>query len=616
MNFAHGRTILWLRWRLACNQINKLSWVNRILLWLVVVGSAIGGVASFLLAISLGGWILPAEWPAWMVLVWDGLILAFLMSWIIGVLTDLQRTEPLSLDKFLHLPVSPRGVFLLNYFNSLISLSSVAFAPLMFGLSVALVQRYGGWMAAGVALVAVFFLMVTALTFQFRGWLALLMQDKRRRRTIVTVVTLFVILMSQIPNLLDLTVFRGRERENKLARAAERTERDELQRQISNGAVTSEEAERRLAELDQRRAARERARLEQILGWTHQANRWIPFLWLASGIDSLAQHQAWPAAAAFGGMLALASISLWRSYRSTLRLYGGAERRAIRNMPGSPPTELPRGPAEPVAWKTNWVESPLWGLNEQQTAVAWMTLRNISRAPEAKLAILAPIFAVLLLGSLMIFRTTEPLAPVFRPLTAMGLGFFAMVGVSQLIQNQFGFDRDGFRALLLGPIPERDILIGKNTATAPIALGLALAALIAQQIALPMPLSHFVASLFQLGTIYLVACLVGNLMSILTPMAVASGSLKPANYKFATLLLQFILFFLAPLGMLPALLPWGLELLLSKSGILGNIPIYLLGAGMYFVALAAAYRGLIRWQADLFRERKWKILETITDVGT
>ena len=56
-------------------------------------------------------------------LTWDGIVLAFLFIWMIGLITELQRTEALSLDKFLHLPVSPIGAFLINYLSSLFSVS-------------------------------------------------------------------------------------------------------------------------------------------------------------------------------------------------------------------------------------------------------------------------------------------------------------------------------------------------------------------------------------------------------------------------------------------------------------------------------------------------------------
>ena len=83
--------------------------------------------------------------------VWDGLVVGFLFSWAIGLLAELQRSEVLSLDKFLHLPVSLTGVFLINYLSSLFSLTLIIFVPAMVGLSLGLVIRPGAGDAAAVA---------------------------------------------------------------------------------------------------------------------------------------------------------------------------------------------------------------------------------------------------------------------------------------------------------------------------------------------------------------------------------------------------------------------------------------------------------------------------------
>ncbi|MFN9751168.1 MAG: hypothetical protein ACK57U_07255, partial [Planctomycetota bacterium] len=238
MNLGHLRTMLWLRWRLAVNQINKLTLISRILLWLVVGGAILAGISSFISVLGWSGWFLPKSWSVALPLVWDGVILVFLSSWMLGVLTDLQRTEPLSMDKFLHLPVSPRGVFLLNYFSSLLTLTAVAFLPLMLGLSVAMGRHYGGAVWGGVGLVICFLLMVTAVTFQFRGWLAQLMQDKRRRRFLVTIAALVLVALSQIPLLLDLTLFRSDAR--KMEQEAERQERAAISQRVEDGELEQE----------------------------------------------------------------------------------------------------------------------------------------------------------------------------------------------------------------------------------------------------------------------------------------------------------------------------------------------------------------------------------------
>lgn len=615
MNLGHLRTMLWLRWRLAVNQINKLTLISRVLLWLVVVGAVLAGISSFFSVIGWSGWLLPKEWSVALPLVWDGVILVFLSSWMLGVLTDLQRTEPLSMDKFLHLPVSPRGVFLLNYFSSLLTLTAVAFMPLMLGLSVAMGRHYGGAVWGGVGLVICFLLMVTAVTFQFRGWLAQLMQDKRRRRLLVTVAAIVLVALSQIPLLLDLAVFRSDAR--KKQQEEERQSRQEIAQQVAEGRLDPAVADELKASLDQRSKQRRAAETEQMLRLADTANRYVPPLWLAGGIDALGRGQVWGGLAAGAGMLAIAAFSLQRSYGTTLRLYRGdtGKVKPREQIAGSQDSAMGSPAAIDTKPQVNWLEWSLPRLNEPQSAVMLMTLRNMSRAPEAKLAVIAPILAVFLVGGLMLFRDRAPSAEWVRPFVALGSSFLAMAGVSQLLQNQFGFDRDGFRSLLLSPVPEADFLIGKNAATAPLALGLALVALIFQQIALPLQWTHFVASLFQTGTMYLVACLVGNLMSVMTPLGIASGSLKPVNFKFGTIILQFLLFFLAPLAMIPAIAPLGVEWLSERFRLLPGVPFYLLGAAFYLVVLLLLYRPIIRWQADLLRERKWKILEAVTNVG-
>ena len=66
-------------------------------------------------------------------------------------MTELQRTEPLSLSKFLHLPVSVNGAFLINYVSSLLRLSLIVFVPVMLGFCLALVVRQGDVAAARAA---------------------------------------------------------------------------------------------------------------------------------------------------------------------------------------------------------------------------------------------------------------------------------------------------------------------------------------------------------------------------------------------------------------------------------------------------------------------------------
>ena len=75
----------------------------------------------------------------------------------------------------LHLPVSLKGAFLINYLSSFFCLTLLLFLPAMTALCLSLICTRGVAMLLVVPLLAAFLLMVTALTHQFQGWLAALM---------------------------------------------------------------------------------------------------------------------------------------------------------------------------------------------------------------------------------------------------------------------------------------------------------------------------------------------------------------------------------------------------------------------------------------------------------
>src|SRR5205085_513754 len=92
-------------------------------------------------------------------------------------------------------------------------------------------------------LMAAFFLMMTALAYQFRGWLASLMANPRRRRTVMTVVPALFFLMFQIPNLWN-TVGPGA-RERREARDEMRRVMTKLNQDLAAGRITREEYQKR-----------------------------------------------------------------------------------------------------------------------------------------------------------------------------------------------------------------------------------------------------------------------------------------------------------------------------------------------------------------------------------
>ena len=125
MNWQHLQAFVWLRWRLLENQWRRAGAFNAVLMMIVAIGALVTAIPLFIGCFMLGLYAIPKATPVQLMYAWDGVIVAFLFFWGIGLVTELQRTEPLSLSKFLHLPVSVNGAFLINYVSSLLRLSLI-----------------------------------------------------------------------------------------------------------------------------------------------------------------------------------------------------------------------------------------------------------------------------------------------------------------------------------------------------------------------------------------------------------------------------------------------------------------------------------------------------------
>src|SRR6202034_4082645 len=102
-----------------------------------------------------------------------------------------------------------------------------------------------------------------------------------------------------------------------------------------------------------------------------------------------------------------------------------------------------------------------------------------------KMMLLTPVIMIPIFG-FMVFKGRHDMAELMRPLVAIGGMGFALLGLMQLMCNQFGFDRDGFRVFVLSAISRRDILMGKNLAFAPVAFGIGAILLTVVQLLCPM----------------------------------------------------------------------------------------------------------------------------------
>ena len=609
MNWQHFRAILWLRWRTRVNQLRKGGTAQVVIMAIVAMVAVLAGVGFFFGAFIIGQVALAQASPIVLMAVWDGMVIVFLFSWTAGVVAELQRTESLSLEKLLHFPLSLAGAFATNYLASLVSLSMIVFFPALAGLGLGLVFSKGPIMLWLIPLLAAFMLMVTALTYQFQGWLASLMQNKRRRRTVIVVVTASIILVGQLPNLISIySPWRSRSDLFSYG-VAEETSREEYNRR--QGALNRPPLPGLPQAANLPRSEPDFHRLNQNAPMIRLINAILPPGWLPLGAMSLAEGSILPSLLGTLGLTLIGLASLRRSYRTTVGLYTGrfsaGKRSVAEHAPSEPIISAPKTKETPA----RFLEIRLPGLSEHTSAIALAAFRSLLRAPETKLMLLTPIIMVFVLGGMMI-RNSTTVAASLRPLLAFGAMAMILLGKGDLLSNQFGFDRNGFRVFILCPARRWEILLGKNLALAPLVLGLGVVLVGIVQLATPMRIDLFIATFPQLVSMYFVACLLANFMSIMAPRPVGAGVFRSGHQRWIPFAFHLAFIFVYPACLAPMLLPLAIESILEDLHMLQGVPVCLILSIVECIGVLYFYRFILGLQGQLLQSREKKILETVT----
>lgn len=579
MDWSQLGTILWLRWRLSRNQWSRGGLFNAVLMMIVTVVLLVLGIISGIAGVLVGFFALAEMSPLRLLIAWDVFAGVFLLAWMIGLVSEIQRSETIDISRMLHLPVSLRDIFFVNFIASHLTFSIILFLPWTLGLCVGLTLSRGRFMIGLVPLVLGFVFMITAWTYCLRGWLVTLMVNKRRRRAIIAGITFAFVLLSQLPNLLPTVLHdheRGRPRTTLPAPPDEQTAA--------------------------RPAGGDKVRLPPA---AMAAHKYVPFLWVGNGAMSLAEGHIWPAVLGAAGALGIGGLGLRRAYRTTLRFYQG-------QATGTKTVRKERV-TKAAAIRGSLLERGLPGVPDEAAAAALAFFRSLIRAPEVKMA-LATNFAVLLIfGAMILLRRSHALGDPVKPFILSGALVFTFLGMSQLMFNQFGFDRGGFRQLVLLPVPRKWILLGKNLAFAPLAFGMGGTILVLATVALRISPVVFFAAVLQLAAAFLIVSLGGNLLSTLVPHHVAAGSLKRTKTSAMTTLLIFVSRLLFPAAMTPLLIPPALGLLVSHLDLLPAAPVNLLLSALLLGLLALLYRLSLAPLGELLQQREKKILQVVTE---
>jgi ABC-2 type transport system permease protein len=573
MHAGQLSTILWLRWRLTRNQWSRGGRVNAALTLIVAIlmvfVGAVGGLAGLLV-----GWLLLAQaGPLALLGVGDATVGAFLFFWLIGVLAEIQRSEAIDIGKLLHLPISLRGIFVVNYLASHLTPSVVLFVPWTVGLTVGLALGRGWAMLGLLPLSLGFLFSVTAWTYYVRGWLvAMLTRNPRRYRAIVAGITIAFILLAQLPNYVGMFADKQAKRVGHAQRPSSQTPAAEVAR----------------------------PGIPPLVLRLHNA---IPPLWVGNGAMGLAAGNAWPAAWGTAGALALGALGLGCAYRSTRRFYEGRDIRAGRKR------RRVKAAATPA---TTLLERNLPGVPEEAAGLALAMLRSMLRATEVKMMLASGIPLALVFGGMLLFSKREAPTGHVPMFYATGAALFPYFGLLQLLGNQFGLDRTGFRMLVLSPAPRWQILLGKNLALLPFLTGLAAVCLAVAAVALHLTPAVLLAAALQFFAAFLLLSMVGNLLSVLMPFRFAPGSLKPTKVPTTTVLVRMLAYMLFPTLAAPILLPALLASLLSS---LAHVPAgatNLLFSVAELALLVLLYRLSLPALGGLLQRREKQILQAVT----
>jgi ABC-2 type transport system permease protein len=578
MNREQLKTILWLRWRLMSNQWRRTGGLG------AVIAVLVGFSAIMLAAVCFAGALLGAVFvlrdvsPQVIMEVWFGVTAAFLFSWMVGLLVELQRSETIDLQKLMHLPVALGQMFVVNYLVSHFTLSFIIMIPAMLGLALGLVIARGPEMVLLVPLALSMVFMVTAWTYCLRGWLSAMMTNPRRRRTVIMCISLGFVLVSQGPNLY-FNVFQNR---NAL-----------------HGSHEERQSQR------EARDAGSKKMFDDLIA----AQRFVPPLWVSVGARNLAEGTPLPALLGTLGCAGIAALGLRRAYRSMVRFYHGETggKAAVEISSETKKNSKPRDKD-----KKDFLERSIPFAPEQSAALALATLRSLLRAPEVKMAWASSFIVTIILGATFFFRATANMSDTIKPFVATGSIVFPVFFLAQFFANQFGFDRDGFRALILSPASRRLILLGKNLAGLPVAAAFGVLLIVLTTVRLHLPPLTVLATLLQLASLLLMAGLAGNLLSILMPYRIQPGSMKPTKLPGLTMVVLMFCQMLFPAAMSPVFAGPLLQMLWHRSDLPDFVPVNLICSALLCGLMTTLYWQSLAPLGRLLQRRETKILGVVT----
>jgi hypothetical protein len=337
----------------------------------------------------------------------------------------------------------------------------------------------------------------------------------------------------------------------------------------------------------------------------------VPPFWVPVGAKSLAEGNALPALLGTLGGVSIAALGLRRAYAATVSFYRGESggKKAAASAAPVAAKKIPPG-RSPDA--TGFLERSIPFVPEQSSALALATLRSLLRAPEVKMAWGTSLLITLILGAAFLPHARAGVTDVAKPFIATGAVVFQIFFLAQYFCNQFGFDRDGFRALMLSPADRRLILLGKNLAALPVGLTMGGLMIVLTAVALHLPPPVVLATCLQLASLLLMASIAGNLLSVLIPYRIQPGTMKPTKMPALAMLVLVVGQMFFPVAMLPLFAGPLLEFIWRRMAWPEAVPVNLICSAALLGLMLLIYWLTLAPTGRLLRQRETKILGAIT----
>ncbi len=535
------------------------------------------GVAVFVGSVTLSD----TDDPFVLMLVSDAVLGLILVLWAAGMLSELQRSDVVDFRKMLYLPVRLRMIFLLNFGVSLASPLLIFFGFIAFGASIGFTLGAGLRMLWLLPLSAAFYLALMAWTYHLRGLLGTLMENKRRRRLILTLIPVFFILVAQAPNLFIHFV---------------RPERDRDLATHESGALTQEEEQARLAEeLNEIRMRNEGLRRKVVL-----ANAVIPPGWLSTALVALREEEYGVAALCMLGFCGLAGLGLALGYRSTLTYYTGMSQRHPK--PRSKDGRTRGVQKRPLTSRT----LPL--VSDDTSAVALASWLTAIRHPRVRVQLIMPLVIGLLLLVVYLTRHQEAAAPLQAAWALPAVVFWLMLNCAPFLFNSFGLDPEGYQAFILLPTPRARYLAGKNLTFFPLLGSVFMFMVTITAVATRPSFGVMAVSVLQFIQVYLTMCILGNFLSVYFPYRLKKDSMNTAKFNPRLFLVGIGTMLVLPMAMVPTLVCYGLVLYGTYLGDGGRLPLGEIASFTMTMLTFLVYRATLAPMSRCLMRREQAIL--------